>query len=275
MTAVGAVEALLTVLSDDPPADKVDAATKKIGSFESLQLENICFAYTEHNPTLQHINLQLNRGEHVAIVGASGAGKSTLLKLLLRFHTPDFGIIRVNGLNLNQIEKSNWYQHIAWVPQQPRLFAGTLRDNVCLGLRNRTEPEILQALRLAHAEEILQQLPHGMDTLIGDSGHGLSGGQVQRIALARAILRGADLLLFDEATANLDLHSERLIQKALAQYTDGRTLISIAHRLSTVIKADRIVVLDQGRIIEQGNHQQLLAQQGHYALLLQAQDCSV
>jgi ATP-binding cassette subfamily C protein CydD len=203
-------------------------------------------------------------GQSIALVGPSGAGKSTIASLLLGFIRPERGHIRVNDQDLNQLDLEDWRQQLAWLPQQPRLFQGTIADNIRLGHPQATDAAVRKAAEQARAAEFINRLPAGYNTAVGERGAGLSGGQIQRVALARAFLRDARLVILDEATASLDPASEALVQEAIDALAKARSMLVIAHRLSTVRSADRILVIDQGRIIEEGNHQALVEQGGHY-----------
>ena len=217
---------------------------------------------------LAGLDLTIAAGERVAVVGPSGAGKSTLLQLLLGFVRPDAGTIQADGQPLDRLDPADWRRHLAWVPQRPHLFAGTLADNLRLAHPEAGEAELHQALERAHCMEFVKRLPQGLETPVGDGGHPLSGGQRQRLALARAFLRPARLVLLDEPTAHLDLKSEARIQAAVDELAERATLIVVAHRLASVRRAERILVLDQGRLVEEGSHQALLEQGGFYAQLV-------
>jgi ATP-binding cassette subfamily B protein len=200
-------------------------------------------------------------------VGHSGSGKTTLTKLLLRFSDVDGGTISIDGQDISHIKQEDLRSHIAYVPQEPVLFHRSLAENIAYGKPDATKDEIREAARKAHADEFIQKLPKGYDTLVGERGVKLSGGQRQRIALARAILKDAPILVLDEATSALDSESEKLIQDALKKFMKGRTTIVIAHRLSTIQSMDRIAVLKDGSIAEQGSHRELLANKHTYAEL--------
>jgi ATP-binding cassette subfamily C protein CydD len=206
-------------------------------------------------------------------VGPSGAGKTTIASLLLGFARPDRGRILIDGIDLNTLDLDDWRRRLAWLPQNPRLFQGTLLDNIRLGLADApAEPDLAavrEAARRAHAAEFIEQLPLGYDTPVGERGAGLSGGQIQRIALARAFLRDARLVILDEATANLDPASEALVQQAVDELARGRGMLVIAHRLATVRHADRILVLDGGRVVEHGDHEALTARDGPYRRMVE------
>jgi len=208
---------------------------------------------------LRDLSFVAAAGKTTAIVGASGAGKSTLVALLQRFYDVDAGTISVDGQDISKVTKKSLRSAIAYVSQQPYLFEGTIRDNIRYGRLDATDAEIEQAAGLAAADEFIRQQPQGYDTEVGENGVTLSGGQRQRLSIARAIVRDAPILLLDEATSALDNESEARVQQALGEIMQGRTTIVIAHRLSTVVNADHIVVLEEGRLAEQGTHAQLLA----------------
>jgi subfamily B ATP-binding cassette protein MsbA len=222
-------------------------------------------------PVLQNISLDIRAGEVFAFVGPSGAGKSTLFNLIPRFYDPSSGSIELDGINLRTITQHSLRSHIAIVPQETLLFGGTIRDNILYGRLGATEEEIVVAARLANAHDFIESFPEGYDTLVGERGLSLSGGQRQRIAIARAILKDPKILLLDEATSALDSESEELVQEALHRLMLGRTTIIIAHRLSTVKAAHRIAVLEEGRIVEVGRHEELLGRNSLYTKLYRMQ----
>ena len=238
-----------------------------------LEVDQVTFQYpTRPDVSALHgFSLAVRTGETVAVVGPSGAGKSTLFQLAQRFYDPQEGTIRLDGIDLREADPAQIRAHIAVVPQETVIFAASARDNLRYGLWEASDERIWQAAEAANAAEFLRKLPEGLDTYLGEGGARLSGGQRQRIAIARALLRDSPLLLLDEATSALDAESERLVQASLENLFEGRTTIVIAHRLATVRAADRIIVMDQGRIVEEGTHDSLNARGGLYARLARMQ----
>ena len=238
----------------------------------SLEFQNVSFSYEGSNePAIEHVHLTVEFGEVVALVGKSGSGKSTMMSLVPRFHDPSEGRILIDGRDIRDVTLTSLRAQIAIVSQETVLFDETVRANVAYGRQEASEEEIIRAARASHAWEFIEELPKGLDTLIGENGINLSGGQRQRLAIARAMLRNPPLLILDEATSSLDTESERNVQAALAELMKNRTTLVIAHRLSTVQHADRIVVLDEGRIVEEGVHHELLHRNGVYTRLYQTQ----
>ncbi len=233
---------------------------------DRVRYVNVSFAYDDV-PVLRDIDLEVRKGEMLAIVGPSGAGKSTLVDLLIRFYDPTEGRIEIDGLDLRRIKLASLRKLMAMVTQETILFNDTVRNNIAYGTENVTEEQIIEAAKAANAHHFIMEMPQGYDTVIGDRGVRLSGGERQRLAIARAILRNPAILILDEATSALDTESEIMVQQAIERLLEGRTSFVIAHRLSTVRNADRIVVLDGGRIVEEGRHEELLERDGVYRKL--------
>jgi subfamily B ATP-binding cassette protein MsbA len=253
----------------DTPVEE-DRGTHKVGRVTGeVELKNVTFCYANQPiPALSDVNLSVKAGEVIALVGRSGSGKSSLVGLLNRFHDVTSGEILIDGVALNDYTLACLREQIALVNQQVTLFNDTVAGNIAYGsLQSCSFDEIRRAADAAYATEFIEQLPEGFNTIIGESGARLSGGQRQRLAIARALLKDAPILILDEATSALDNESEHFIQAALDTVMKGRTTFVVAHRLSTIEKADRIIVMDHGKIAEQGSHIELLAKGGHYARL--------
>ena len=273
--AVGAAERVFEILEMKPEiADPVGPATLATPVAGRVAFEGVFFRYHDDPTqpwTLEGLDLEVASGEVVALVGPSGAGKTTLVSLLPRFWDVTRGRVRLDGHDVRDLRLADLRAAIGIVPQEPALFSGTIRDNIAYARPGASDAEIVDAARAAHAHEFVERLPLGYDTLVGERGVKLSGGQRQRVAIARAILKDPAVLILDEATSNLDTESERLIEDAMGRLLVGRTTLIIAHRLSTVRRADRLVALDRGRIVEEGSHAELLALGGLYARLYQRQ----
>ncbi len=224
-----------------------------------ITFENLTFSFNETRKVLEDITVVIKPGEKVALIGPSGAGKTTFVRLLLRLYSPTSGNIFIDGQDIQKVTQGSLRQNIALVPQDPVLFHRTLADNIAYGKANASLEEIEKAATMAHCEEFIKNLPQGLQTFVGERGIKLSGGERQRVAIARAMLKNAPILILDEATSSLDSHSEMLIQDALNTLMQGKTTIVIAHRLSTIQKMDRIIVIDEGKILEEGSHADLLA----------------
>jgi len=236
----------------------------------SLSFDKVSFAYDNGaRRALNGVDFTIQAGERVALVGESGSGKTTIANLLLRFISPATGFIRVNGRLLTELNQADWLAQVTYVPQSPHLFSGTVADNITFGSAY-SQQEMVQAAKQAGAHDFIEQLPEGYNTIVGEGGRSLSGGERQRLAIARAFLRNTPFILLDEATANLDPHAEAVINQALEQLFQGRTALVIAHRLSTVYQADRIIVLEQGRVAEAGRHEELVNRKGLYCQMVTA-----
>lgn len=270
MGAAAAAEQLIDVLETQPvrpnPGTQPLAVSRPLG----VRFDRVRFSYEEGREALKGLSFEIPPGQRIALVGTSGSGKTTVVNLLLGFLTPTEGRILVGDQDLADVDLENWRSHLAWVPQQPRLFQGSIADNIKLGRPEADLAAVREAARRARADGFIEALPAGYENLVGERGAGLSGGQIQRIALARAFLRDAPLVVLDEATANLDPESERLVQEGIDDLARDRTLLVIAHRLATVRRADRILVLDRGGIAEQGTHAELAAAGGLYARMIAA-----
>lgn len=257
----------------DAPAEPIRYALPiaDTNNCAAISINNLSFSYDPNSPVLDGVDIQVPPGNVYALVGSSGGGKSTLLKLLLGLHPPDSGAICVNGYSVPETTLSKLREQVAFVPQESWLFAASIAENISCGKEGAAPEEIEAAAKAANAHDFIVQLPQGYDTPVGERGSHLSGGQRQRIAIARALLKDAPVLLLDEATSALDTESEQLVQKALATLMAGRTTLVVAHRLSTIQNADQILVLDKGKVAEQGTHQELLEQAGIYRRLYEIQ----
>ena len=265
------IEQLFALLTVRASVINTPDATALQVSGGAVTFENVSFAYSSTRPIIRDLSFRVAPGETVAIVGASGAGKSTLVKLLFRFYDPDSGHIRIDGQDIATVTQQSLREAIGIVPQDTVLFNDSLFENVRYGQPTASDDQVNEAIRLAHLDGFVAHLPEGHHTLVGERGLKLSGGEKQRVAIARTLLKRPPIFVFDEATSSLDSQSEQAILAALEEISSGHSSLVIAHRLSTVVNADTILVLEHGRLVEHGNHETLLAKQGAYAALWQAQ----
>jgi ATP-binding cassette subfamily B protein len=259
------MERMFTLLNEKQETVDKEDASKLMVRGGKIQFNHVDFYYDSNRPILHNINFTLEAGKKLAIVGASGSGKSTLIRLLFRFYDPQAGNITIDGQDIKQVDQHSLRQAIGVVPQDTVLFNNTIFYNILYGNPQLDKQAVIEAAKQAHIHDFIEKLPDGYETLVGERGLKLSGGEKQRVAIARTLLKNPEILIFDEATSALDSHSEQLINQQLQSISTNKTTLAIAHRLSTVVDADNILVLDHGRIIEQGNHRELLAAQGHYA----------
>lgn len=270
LQAIGAAERMVEILetpeTETPPEESLQA----LPALFPLQFKQVEVVYNDGRQALNGFDLTIKAGQNIALIGASGAGKTTVLNLLLGFIRPTQGQILLGETDLATVPLAQWREQIAWLPQQAHLFPGSVADNIRLGSAQTSLAAVQQAAQQAYAHDFIQALPHGYDTLIGEGGQGLSGGQIQRIALARVFLKDAPLVILDEATAHLDQQSEQWIQQAIQTLAQTRTVIMIAHRLHTIEQADLIVLMQQGQVVATGTHAQLANSSAAYQQMLQA-----
>jgi ATP-binding cassette subfamily B protein len=265
------VEAMFGLLDIEPQVVDREGAVSYEKALDGLEFDRVCFGYDPERPILQALSFRVEPGQKVAIVGASGAGKSTLGRLLFRFYDVDSGAIRVGGVDIRDLQQQSWRSAIGVVPQDTVLFNDTLRQNILYGRPDASQAQLDKVIELAHLKGFVDSLPAGLETRVGERGLKVSGGEKQRVAIARMLLKEPRILLFDEATSSLDSASESAILGALREVSARHTSLVIAHRLSTVVDADNIIVLDRGGVAESGTHEQLMAHQGRYWTMWQLQ----
>ncbi len=265
------IENLFGLLDKTPKVQDTVNAKELIITQADISFDNVHFSYHKKRPIIKGISFKVNGGQKVAVVGESGSGKSTLVKLLFRFYDVSSGRISIDNQNISQITQNSLRQHIGIVPQDTVLFNDTLFANVNYGNPSASKEKVMQAIELAHLTKFVSSLPDGIETIVGERGLKLSGGEKQRVAIARTILKNPQILIFDEATSSLDSHSEQAILTAINEVAKNRTSLVIAHRLSTITDSDNIIVMSDGEIVEQGSHQQLLTLQGKYSKMWQLQ----
>ena len=261
---------ILEILEEEPDVADIELPID-IKIEGDINIKNVTFGYDSYNPVLENINLDVKKGEFIGIVGHSGCGKTTLINLIMRLYDVTEGAIEIDGVNIKDISQNALRSQIGVVLQETHLFSGSIRDNISYSKPMASNEEIIEAARVANAHDFIMKLPQGYNTIVGEKGHSLSGGERQRIAIARAVIHNPRILILDEATAALDTETEKLIQDALNSLSLGRTTFAIAHRLSTLRNADKILVLNRGKVVEYGTHAELLGKKGFYYRLVMAQ----
>lgn len=270
-STIAAAERVFEVLDEEEEVPDKENAVSLTSVKGEVKFENVAFSYKKDEPLIENMNLDVRSGQTIAIVGPTGAGKTTLVNLLMRFYEIDDGRITIDGIDTRDIKRGNLRSIFGMVLQDTWLFNGTIRDNIAYGREGATDEEIVQAAQTAYADHFIRTLPGGYSTVLDEEASNISQGQKQLLTIARAILADPDILILDEATSNVDTRTEIFIQKAMAKLMKGRTSFVIAHRLSTIRNADLIVVMNEGKIIEQGTHDELLAMDSFYADLYYSQ----
>ena len=259
------------ILNADNPIKELESPEEIHDFKDAIEMKGVCFSYTQGREVLHDINLTVEKGKTIALVGQSGSGKSTLVDLVPRYHDVSAGEVLIDGKNIKDVRIRDLRSLIGNVNQEAILFNDTFYNNITFGVENATMDQVMEAAKIANAHDFIMETEHGYDTMIGDRGGRLSGGQRQRVSIARAILKNPPILILDEATSALDTESERLVQEALERLMRSRTTIAIAHRLSTIKNADEICVLHEGKIVERGTHENLIALNGYYKRLYDMQ----